>query len=76
MSTSGAYVDSPAGAATPPTPLAPGRYLAVVSTFDPGARVQFRLLVYASTVVEVWPLADGMGDGQYTLGVVRELPDG
>ena len=53
VSTSGAYVDSPAGAATAPISLAPGRYLAVVSTFDPGARVQYQMVIYSSTDVEV-----------------------
>lgn len=77
VSTSGPYVDTPAGAATSPTSLAPGRYLAVVSTFDPDVRVPFRLLVYVSTDIEVRPLG-GEADGR-RLGKkspIHGLPDG
>ncbi|KAI5121454.1 hypothetical protein M0805_009562 [Coniferiporia weirii] len=56
VATSGAYVDgsyNPAGAATPQITVAPGRYFAVASTFDPGVHAEFQLLVFAKADVKV-----------------------
>ena len=51
VTTSGAYVDgttSLPGVTTPQVVCAPGHYIAVVSTFDPGMRSDFQLLIYAA----------------------------
>ncbi|OCB90124.1 cysteine proteinase [Sanghuangporus baumii] len=56
IATSGAYVDgsqSPAGVVTPQTAIAPGKYVAVVSTFDPGIHAPFQLLVFSKTDIKV-----------------------
>ncbi|KAH8115292.1 cysteine proteinase [Phellopilus nigrolimitatus] len=56
IATSGAYADgssSPAGAVTPQVTVAPGRYLAVASTFDPEVHAEFQLHVFTKTDVQV-----------------------
>ena len=53
VTTSGAYVDgttSLSGVITPQIVFAPGHYIAVASTFDPGMRAEFLLLVYAEKI--------------------------
>ncbi|KAL5521398.1 hypothetical protein ACEPAG_9324 [Sanghuangporus baumii] len=56
VATSGAYVDgsqSPAGVVIPQTTIVPGKYIAVVSTFDPGIHAPFQLLVFSKTDIKV-----------------------
>ena len=46
--TSGAYDDTIAGVATPQISVAAGKYYVVPSTYNPGAEVGFKLIVYSS----------------------------
>jgi calpain-7 len=46
--TSGAYDDTIAGAATPQISVAAGKYYVVPSTYNPGAEVGFKLIMYSS----------------------------
>ena len=47
IATSGPYSDNISGVVTPQVTLAPGRYLLVVSTYDPGMHSEFQLLVFS-----------------------------
>ncbi|EJD08078.1 cysteine proteinase [Fomitiporia mediterranea MF3/22] len=61
VATSGAYVDgssSPAGVVIPQMSISPGKYIAVVSTFDPGTHTAFQLLVFAKTDVRVSSISE------------------
>lgn len=44
---------SPAGVVTPQMTVTPGKYVAVVSTFDPGMHAPFQLLVFSKSDVRV-----------------------
>ncbi|EPQ55287.1 hypothetical protein GLOTRDRAFT_41696, partial [Gloeophyllum trabeum ATCC 11539] len=46
--TSGPYADAVCGVLTPQITLAPGTYLLVPSTYEPGCRVPFRVIVYST----------------------------
>ncbi|TFK50844.1 cysteine proteinase [Heliocybe sulcata] len=46
---SGPYSDSICGVITPQIPLAPGNYFLVPSTYEPGFRAPFRIIVYCTT---------------------------
>lgn len=46
ITTSGPYTDNISGAVTPQVNIAPGKYLVIASTYDPGIFSEFQLLVY------------------------------
>ncbi|KAI0774825.1 hypothetical protein BD413DRAFT_603407 [Trametes elegans] len=48
VATSGPYSDATAGAVVPQTAFPAGRYLAVPSTYSPGVRAEFVLVLYSS----------------------------
>ncbi|TDL23115.1 cysteine proteinase [Rickenella mellea] len=49
IATSGPYTDTISGAATPLVSVTPGKYLLVVSTYDPGIKVSFMISVFTKT---------------------------
>ena len=46
ITTSGPYTDDTSGVVTPQVNISSGKYLVVVSTYDPGILTEFQLLVY------------------------------
>lgn len=45
---SGPYVNFTSGVATPQVPVQPGKYIAILSTSEPGIQRAFRLVVYST----------------------------
>ncbi|KAG6828848.1 hypothetical protein H0H92_006607 [Tricholoma furcatifolium] len=48
IATSGAYSDAISGVTTPQFSLGPGKYLAVLSTYNPGVESAFQVLIYTT----------------------------
>lgn len=48
IATSGGYDDVVSGVVTPKITLQPGKYWIIPSTYDPGIKAEFRVMVYSS----------------------------
>ncbi|OBZ69552.1 Calpain-like protease palB/RIM13 [Grifola frondosa] len=54
--TSGPYSDAISGVVTPRITLQPGKYIAIPSTYNPGIRASFKMIVYSTNAVNVVPI--------------------
>lgn len=62
VATSGGYADrsvSPGGVTVPQVTMQPGKYLVVVSTFDPGILASFQLFVFSGVEISMQSLRPG-----------------